>query len=184
MDYYSQKLFLAKVDKENNFVGKVERWLAHEKAILHRGFTVILTFQNKVVLQHRKHPAFDGFFDLSFSSHPVYIQNELQPMETAILNTLEREWNLSKQNLQTELRFLDKFYYYAKDPKSVYIEHEIDYVYEAKLNKLPAINHDFAYGYETIDVLNIASQISKFQLAPWVKKILTNKVIRQHLEAV
>jgi len=57
MDYYKKELFLAEVDKDDNVIGKIERWKAHKEAVLHRGFTTILTHQNKIVLQHRKHLA-------------------------------------------------------------------------------------------------------------------------------
>lgn len=181
MDYYARKLFLAQIDKEDNLVGKVERWQAHEKALLHRGFTVILTFNNQIILQHRRHPAFDHFFDLSFSSHPVFINDKFQSMEEAIFNTLNREWNLFKNDLSAGPIFLDKFYYFAKDPQSIYTEHEIDYIYAAKLNRLPNINPDFAYDIQTVNIPDIKSQIVEFRLAPWVKKILENKIIQQHL---
>jgi len=175
MDYYSKKLYLAQVDENDILLARVERWRAHEKGVLHRGFTIILMYNNLVVLQHRKHPAFDGFYDLSFSSHPVYVNNRLQTMEQAIYNALEREWNLEKSDLITDLKYLNKFYYKAKDPNSIYTEHEVDYLYLTELNKLPNINKDFAYGYEMIDISNFKFKILNFQMAPWVKKINLNK---------
>src|SRR3989338_8675413 len=72
MDYYKQQQFLAQVDENDKILGKIEKWDCHKKGILHRGYTCILIYQNSFVLQHRKHPVFDGVFDLSFSSHPVY----------------------------------------------------------------------------------------------------------------
>ncbi len=40
MDYLNQKLDLNKVNKKDEVLGKVERWIAHQEGILHRGFTV------------------------------------------------------------------------------------------------------------------------------------------------
>lgn len=172
MDYYKKELFLAEVDKDDNVLGKIERWKAHKEAILHRGFTTILTYQNKIVLQHRKHLAFDGYFDLTFSSHQIYVHDKLQTDFEAINETLKREWNIDKSGLTGELKYLGKFYYKAKDPNSIFTEHEIDYIFMAELKNLPNPNPDFAYGFELIDKQNIEN----FKTAPWVDEIV--KLIR------
>jgi len=181
MNYYQKKLYLPQVDKNDRLIGQVERWRAHEQGILHRGFTVVLIYKKQLLLQHRKHPAFDGLYDLSFSSHPAYINNKLQTMAEAIYQTLKREWNLKKTDLKTELKFIDKFYYRAKDPNSIYTEHEIDYLYQVEINKLPQPNLDFAYGYKFINrqpFSNFKFQISNFPLAPWVKKIIERRFLQ------
>ncbi len=172
MDYYKKKLFLAEVGKDDNVLGKIERWKAHKEAILHRGFTTILTYQNKIVLQHRKHLAFDEYFDLTFSSHQIYVNDKLQTDLEAINETLKREWNVDKSGLTGELKYLDKFYYKAKDPNSIFTEHEIDYIFMAELKNLPNPNPDFAYGFKLIDKQNIEN----FKTAPWVDEIV--KLIR------
>lgn len=168
MDYYKKKLYLAKVDKEDNIIGKIERWKTHKEAILHRGFTTILTYKNNVVLQHRKHLAFDGYFDLTFSSHQIYVNEKLQTNLEAINETLKREWNIDQTGLTDELKYLGKFYYKAKDLNSIFTEHEIDYIYKAELKNLPNPNPDFAYGFELIDKQNIEN----FKTAPWVEEII------------
>ena len=170
MEYYQQKLFLAEVDKNDNVIGKIERWQAHKKRVLHRGFTTILTYRDNIVLQHRKHLAFDGYFDLTFSSHQIYKNEKLQNDLEAIYETLKREWNIDKTGLVNEPKFLDKFYYKAKDPQSIFTEHEIDYIYKSELKDLPTPNFDFAYGYSLVDKNKIIS--SKFLFVPWVRKII------------
>lgn len=175
MDYYKKELFLAEVDKDDNIIGKIERWEAHKEAVLHRGFTVILTYKDKIILQHRKHLAFDGYFDLTFSSHQIYINEKLQTDIEAINETLKREWNIDQTGLTGELKYLDKFYYKAKDPNSIFTEHEIDYIYQGELKDLPRLNPDFAYGFELIDKQNIEnckSKIKNFKIAPWVREII------------
>lgn len=184
MDYYKKKIVILEVDKNDKPLGKVERWLAHKQGILHRGFTVVLISNKQLILQHRRHPAFDGLYDLSFSSHPVYINNKLQSMEEAIYQTLTREWNLKKEDLKTGLKFIDKFYYQARDPKSIYTEHEIDYIYAGELNKLPKPNPDFAYGYKIINQQPVSSfefRVSDLILCPWVKQIIANKSFQELL---
>lgn len=169
MKYYQQKLFLAKVDNQDNIIGKIERWQAHKKGVLHRGFTTVLTYQDNFVLQHRKHLAFDGYFDLTFSSHPVYKKGKLQSDLEAIYETLKREWNVNKIGLVDEPKFLGKFYYKAKDPQSIYTEHEIDYIYQAEMKDLPTPNFDYAYDYSLMNKKQILK--SKLHLAPWVQNI-------------
>lgn len=192
MDYYQKKFYLAQVDRNDQLIGPVERWQAHEKGILHRGFTVILTYNNQLLLQQRKHPVFDKKYDLSFSSHPIFVAGQLEPMEEAIFRTLKREWNLNgtdlnrsdlKSGLKTGLKYLDKIYYRAADPKSKFVEHEIDHIYLAEINKLPQPNLDFAYGYKLINQKNLPSKIYDLgsKLAPWVKKIVGTKTICQRL---
>lgn len=175
MDYYKKRLFLAEVDKNDNVIKKVERWQAHKEGVLHRGFTTILTYQDNIVLQHRKHLAFDGYFDLTFSSHQIFVNDKLQTDEEAIIKTLKREWNINESGLVKKLKFLNKFYYKAKDPNSIFTEHEIDYIYITELKNLPEPNLDFAYGFKLINKLNIENcklAIENLKLAPWVKKII------------
>ncbi len=168
MDYYKKELFLAEVDKDDNIIGMVERWKAHREAVLHRGFTAILTYHDKIVLQHRKHLAFDEYFDLTFSSHQIFVNEKLQTDMDAIYETFKREWNIDQTGLTGEPKYLDKFYYKAKDPNSIFTEHEIDYIYEAELKDLPNPNPDFAYGFKLIDKQNIEN----YKTAPWVDKIV------------
>lgn len=170
MDYYKKKLYLAEVDKNDNIIGKVERWQVHKSGILHRGFTTILTYHDNIVLQHRKHLAFDGYFDLTFSSHQIYKNERLQNDLEAIYETLKREWNIDKTRLIDKPKFLNKFYYKAKDPQSVFTEHEIDYIYKAGLKNLPTPNYDFAYGYSLMNKKQIIK--SRLSLAPWVEEII------------
>ena len=176
MKYYQKKLFLAQVDKNDNIVGKIERWQAHKKGVLHRGFTAIMTYRDNIILQHRKHLAFDDCFDLTFSSHQIYKNEKLQSDTEAIYEALKREWNIDKTGLTKEPKFLGKFYYLAKDPGSEYIEHEIDYIYQVELKNPPTPNLNFAYGFSSMTkerILNsrkVTLGINPY-FAPWVKKI-------------
>lgn len=180
MDYYQEKQFIAQVDKKDKVIGRIEKWPAHKKGVLHRGFTVIMIYDNQFILQQRKHPVFDGVYDFSFSSHQIYINNVLQDDFAAIYDSLKREWNIEKDDLKTKPKFLKKIYYRAKDPESDYAEHEVDYVYEIELKKLPNPNYDFCYGLSLIPrVVFLKSKVLdlKSKIAPWVKKIIEEKLI-------
>jgi len=170
--YYTQELFLAEVDKEDTILRPVERWEAHKNGILHRGFTVIMMINGKYVLQHRKNPVFDTTWDFSFSSHQLYKNNVLISDKEAIQKSLEREWNINLTMVMNEPQLLGKVHYKAKDPKSEFTEHEIDYIYLLQLKEMPAQNLDYSYGYELIDGgSNLETRLSEYVLAPWVHAI-------------
>jgi isopentenyldiphosphate isomerase len=167
-NYYQKQLFILAVDKNDNPIKKVERWQAHKEGILHRGFTTILKYQNNFILQHRKHPVFDGVFDLSFSSHPIFIDEKLQTFEEAIFETFKREW-VSKEE-KIEIKFLNKYYYKEKDEKSGYFEHEINYLYLIDLKKPIKNNPLYSYGMKVLTKEDLINQFEKINFGPWVKK--------------
>lgn len=178
MDYYKQKQFIAQVDKNDKILDQIEKWDCHKKGILHRAFTAIIIHKNQYVLQHRKHPAFNGVFDLSFSSHQIYVNNRLQSDLEAVYDSLKREWNLQKKDLSYEPKFLGKIYYKAKDQNSIYIEREIDYIYIVESKILPIPNFDFAYGFSLVKKEVLKSYgpkvLNSLPLAPWIKKIVAD----------
>ena len=177
MDYYKEMQDLAVVDQEDNIIGKMEKWDAHKKGVLHRAYTAILQYEDSIILQHRKHPLFDDVYDLSFSSHQIYKNDSLQTNEEALYEGLEREWGIEKFEIRN-LKFINKIYYKAKDEKSEFFDHEIDYIYLIEVNTMPKANLDYAYGQKMIQKANIISEIKKLQLnlAPWVEKILEMKL--------
>lgn len=176
MNYYKKLQYIARVDKNDTVLGPVEKWEAHKKGILHRAFTVILKYKGKYILQHRKHPVFDGYFDLSFSSHQIYKNGKLQDDLEAIYSSLYREWNLSKMDLKIKPKKVGEIYYKARDPGSSFYDHEIDYIYEASLNKIPTPNLDFAYGFSLVKKEDLRKSF-KLNFAPWVEKIIQKKLI-------
>lgn len=177
MNYYQNKLFLPHVDKDDNLLGKVERWEAHEKRVLHRGFTVAVIYQDHWLCQHRKHPLFDGYLDLTASSHPIFVDNALQNDPDAIYSTLEREWGVKKKELLHSPELKGKVMYRAKNGK--YTEHEICSLYTTEVKSLPRVNFDYAYGFSLLKTSNLKSTnlpLTKI-LAPWVQEFIKEKLI-------
>lgn len=179
MDYLNALQYLAHVDHNDTIIGKVERWEAHEKGILHRAFTLTLTYQNQLLLQHRKHPVFDGIYDVTISSHPIYIGNTLQDHHEAIYKTLMREWNIGAQHLSSKPHYQGKFYYQAADPHSRYQEHEICYVYTCELKNLTLPNLETAYGMSLQSAEQIKNENNPLYplLAPWVKQMIKEDLL-------
>ena len=174
MDYYKKHQLIAAVDKNDSILSPIDKWEAHKKGILHRGFTVCLTYKNLILLQHRKHPVFDGYYDLACSSHPVYQEGKLQSFEEAIYDTLEREWNMKKSAINSKLVSKGSIYYKATDKLSAFIEHEICHLYFSTVTVLPSPNYEFAYGFSLLPkstLINNKSPITK-SFAPWVPQLL------------
>ncbi len=94
----------------------------------------------------------------------------------AIYNSLDREWNLNKSDLLEVPVKLGKVYYKAKDPNSIYTEHEYDYIYFAKLKKLPQPNLNFCYSFELVNSVDEITKLpAEYILTPWVTQII-NKI--------
>lgn len=178
-DYYIEKQKIARVDRKGNIICSIEKWEAHRQGVLHRGLTVAVFYEDYLIMQHRKHPAFDGTFDITSSSHPLFINGKLQDTVDAATRALEREWNITESDLLSRPRNLGLVYYKAKDPKSEFTEHEIDDVLIARVKKIPTPNLDFAYGLSLVkkdEVLNKKSRIYN-NLAPWVKVMLAKNLL-------
>lgn len=170
MDYFKEKQYIAEVDSDNNIIGKVEKWKAHKKGILHRAFTVAISYEDHVLLQHRKHPVFDSVFDSTISSHQLYMGDTLQTDEQAVMSTLTREWNIKQSDLVDGLHKKGNIYYKATDSKTEYIEHEICHIYTCTIKKLPLPNLEFAYGFTLQNIESIKNKSNPLfpLLAPWV----------------
>ncbi len=183
--YYKQKQYIETVNMAGKHLGYIEKWEAHKKGILHRGFGIILIYNNLILLQHRKHPAFDGVLDLSSASHQLQINDKFENLNDAVIKSLEREWNLKKNNLKGKIQRLGYVYYKEKDPKSIYTEQEYCDVLIVKINKLPTLNLEFAYGYSLVtkeEVFNKNSRIYE-NLSPWGKKIVDNLKLKKEIVA-
>ena len=177
--YYKQKQIIARVDKKGNVIGKVEKWEAHKKGILHRGLSIALIYKNFYILQLRKHPAVDGIYDLTTSSHQIFINGKLQNTTDAAIDALKREWKITNKDLIGKPKNLGFVYYKAKDSKSIYTEHEVCDMLVIKIKKIPAPNFDFAYGFSLVEKKNLLNKKSRVyeNLSPWTKVAVENNMI-------
>lgn len=177
--YYKQKQIIARVDRKGNIIGKIEKWEAHRKGILHRGLSIALIYKDFYILQHRKHPAFDGVYDLTTSSHQLFINGKLENTIEASLKALKREWDIKDKDLIGKPKNLGFVYYKTKDPKSIYTEHEVCDMLEVKIKKIPNPNFEFAYGYSLVkkeELLNKKSRIFGI-LSPWTKVAIEENLL-------
>lgn len=179
LDYYKTEQIIARIKRNGEILGKIEKWEAHRKGTLHKAFTVALWYKDNLVIQHRKHPAFDGVFDITSSSHQIFKNGKLQSTIDATYETLKREWNTDQNDLLSKPKKNGSVFYKAKDSKSEFIEHEICEIIVAEIKKLPTPNFSFAYGFSLAkkeEIINMKGRIYQ-QLAPWVKKIIEKNLL-------
>jgi isopentenyl-diphosphate delta-isomerase len=176
--YYNKNLIIASCDIRGNILGPIERWEAHEKGILHRAFTIAVFYKGQLLIQHRKHPVFDGTFDVTSSSHQVYENGRLQDTIEAARECLKREWGISKKDI-FNLKDNGTIYYKTKDKFSIYTEHEVCNVVVYKVKSLPKPNFDVSYGYSLLTREELVNPNSRTyqNLAPWVKKMLERNLL-------
>lgn len=178
LDYYKEKQFIARIDENGNILGEIEKWEAHRKGILHKAITVTLIFKGKFIVQHRKHPAFDKVYDVTSSSHQLFINGKLQTTKEATYNCLEREWNLNRKYL-SNLKNLGAIYYKAKDKNSEFTEHELCDVIIVEVASKPEPNLDFSYDALLVSKNELTDKNSRIykNLAPWVKVMIEENKI-------
>jgi len=178
MDYYKKTQVIARVDRNGKILGEVEKWEAHKKGILHLAFTVTLVYKGQYILQHRKHPAFDGVFDITSSSHQLMKRGKVQDTQEAIYQTLKREWGLKPTDI-TKPKNIGAVYYKQKDVYSKFIEHEFCEVFTVKVKKLPNPNLTYAYGYSLAteeELKKTRSNLFK-SLSPWSQKMIRDGLL-------
>lgn len=179
MTYYNQTQYIAQVDKEDNIIGKVEKWEAHKKGILHRAISVVINYQGQVVLQHRKHPSFNDCFDISVSTHQLYKGDELESDLETVYSNLAREFNIKPEDLVTEPIKTGQTYYRAEDPIGGFIEHEVCYFFSCEVKEMPKCNLEYAFGFSLMDLNYLKNEKSLIRkvLSPWTIEALNQNAI-------
>lgn len=179
MDYYKKKIMIATCDKQGNLTGEIERWEAHEKGILHRAFTLALIYKGQYIIQHRKHPLFNGSLDITASSHQMMENGKLEDTLKACERALFREWKIKKSDFLGKMKIKGAIYYKAKDPNSIYTEHEYCDIIELHVKRIPEPNYEVAYGVSVAtkeELLDKKSLIIK-ALTPWTIETLNKKLL-------
>lgn len=141
------------VDKEDNPIGKMPKLEAHQKAILHRAFSVfILNSKNELMLQQR---AFDKYHS------PRLWTN------TCCSHQKEGESNIEagKRRLQEEMGFVTplkettSFIYKAAFDNGL-TEHELDHILVGHYNDNPNINPDEVADWKWMALEDVKADIA------------------------
>lgn len=142
------------VDKQNNPIGLMEKIEAHEKALLHRAFSVFVFNNNgELMLQQRAEEKYHS---------PLLWTN------TCCSHQRDGETNIEagKRRLQEEMGFVceleEVFSFIYKAPfNNGLTEHEFDHVMVGKFNGMPKINENEVKEYKWMRLEDVKKQIEK-----------------------
>lgn len=140
------------VDKNDQEIGSMSKIEAHEKALLHRAFSVfIFNSKGEILMQqramHKYHSA--GLWTNTCCSHPF--PDELT--KDAAIRRLQEE-----MGMKTDLEFVFKFQYKAPFDNNL-TEHEIDHVFVGNSDAKPQINPEEVASYKYMTVEEIQNDI-------------------------
>ena len=166
MDGNNQTLIL--VDRRDKSLGYESKEKCHTGlGKRHRAFvTLLFDDKNRILLQRRKHRLFDGFWDLTAISHPLYINGRNEVYQQASDRALKKEMGIGHVAVDK----VGAFNYFAKDGKNC--ENEYCAVLTGEYSGKFKPNNKEVYkakwvGYEDF-IEDIAKNPSKF--TPWAKE--------------
>ncbi len=140
------------VNERDEPIGLMPKMEAHEKAVLHRAFSVfILNSKNEIMLQQRAHHKYHS---------PLLWTN------TCCSHQREGETNIQAGNrrlfeemgFQTELKELFHFIYKAPFDNGL-TEHELDHVMIGYYNEAPSINPDEVEAWKWMPIEAVKADI-------------------------
>jgi isopentenyl-diphosphate delta-isomerase len=129
------------VDENDNPIGTMPKMEAHEKAMLHRAFSVfILNANDEVLLQQRANDKYHsaGLWTNTCCSHPHPGEDTLGAARRRLKEEI---------GMEADLQFVFKFMYKAPFD-NLLTEHEIDHVFIGKTDQLPVINPEEVASYK------------------------------------
>ncbi len=155
------------VDENDTPIGTEEKMKAHEKALCHRAFSILIFNKNNNMLIHQraKHKYHcPGLWTNACCSHPR--QGEIT--EDAAHRRLKEE-----MGFDTKLDKLFYFHYTAEFDNGL-TENELDYVFKGIYDQDPNINKDEIEDYRWISIEELKQDIKQNPeiYTPWFKIII------------
>ena len=142
------------VDENDEPTGEMEKMEAHEKAVLHRAFSVfIFNSDGLLLLQQRAAGKYHSalLWTNTCCSHPM--PGETTP-EAAKRRLVE------EMGMSADLKFIFKFQYKAPFDNGL-TEHEIDHVFIGHTDDLPKINPAEVEAYKYISMEDLKKEMTK-----------------------
>lgn len=133
------------VDEQDREIGTMEKIEAHEKALLHRAFSIfIFNKEGQMMLQRRALDKYHspGLWTNTCCSHP-------RPGESLVEATERRI--VEEMGFQCEMREVFSFIYKASFDHGL-TEHEVDHVFIGVYNDEPEINPEEVDDWKWVDV--------------------------------
>ena len=155
------------VDKHNNELGLMEKHEAHEKALLHRAFSVfIFNPEGKLLLQQRALSKYHsgGLWTNTCCSHPR--ANE---------STMDAAHRRLNEEMGFDCELTERFHFLYQTPfENGLSEHELDFVFSGIYNGDPKPNPDEVCNYRWISLPDLDKEILDYpeRFTIWFKIIL------------
>ena len=159
------------VNEKDEEIGTIEKMQAHEKALLHRAFSVfVFNSRGKLLLQKRALSKYHspGLWTNTCCSHP-------RPGEKAI-DAANRRLK-EEMGFETELEHTFSFLYKAELENGL-TEHEFDHVYFGLHDDMPAINTEEVaeWKYESLEEIGNDMKLHPENYTAWFK-IVFDKIV-------
>ncbi|GAB1447759.1 MAG: isopentenyl-diphosphate Delta-isomerase [Bacteroidetes bacterium] len=171
----SQREEVILVDEQDNEIGLMEKIEAHEKALLHRAFSVfVFNEKGELMLQQRALNKYHsgGLWTNTCCSHP----RKGETVAEAAIRRLQEE-----MGFVCELELKHKFIYKAPFTNGL-TEHELDYIFTGQFEGTPVLNPDEVESYRWISLSNLEKEIElepeKFTI--WFRIILAHYLHALH----
>ena len=140
------------VDTNDNPIGLMNKLEAHEKAVLHRAFSVfILNDKNELMLQQRAHLKYHS--PLLWTNTCCSHQRENETNIQAGTRRLREE-----MGFETELKEMFHFIYKAPFDNGL-TEHELDHVMLGNYNNTPFINKDEVESWKWMKIEDVKNDM-------------------------
>lgn len=145
------------VDSDDNVIGPVERWNAHQEGLLHRsGMVFLRRSDGRVLVQHRSNSkeTFPGCLDASVAFHVSYGET----YDSAAKRELTEETGVS-----ASLRYLGKFEH--SDPP----ENELVAVYTCESDAEIKADPNESEGFEFLADSEVDAMVASGRPTPWLR---------------
>lgn len=142
------------VDESDNAIGTMEKMEAHRRGVLHRAFSVLVfNSSGEMLLQKRAASKYHsgGLWTNTCCSHPYPDQS----MEASVQKRVRYE-----MGIDVKPEFLFKFIYRAGLDHGL-TEHELDHVFTATFDGVPAVNAAEVEDWKYVDPRSLREDMSK-----------------------
>jgi isopentenyl-diphosphate delta-isomerase len=159
--------FVILVDEQDNELGLMAKQEAHEKALLHRAFSVFVFNNNgELLLQQRAFNKYHsgGLWTNTCCSHPRANERTLDAAHRRLMEEM---------GFDCELK--EKFHFIYRTPfENGLTEHELDFVYTGEFNGIPQINPEEVASYRWLKIDDLINEVYYHpnHFTSWFKIIL------------
>jgi isopentenyl-diphosphate delta-isomerase len=168
----SKTEYVILVDEQDTVMGMMEKQEAHQKAMLHRAFSVfIFNAKGELLLQQRALNKYhsNGLWTNTCCSHP-------RPNET----TLEAAHRRLKEEMGFDCALTEKFHFIYKAPLDNGLsEHELDFIYTGNFDDEPIVNADEVAAYKW---MNLDALVEDIKAHPELYTIWFKIILKEYLE--